>query len=38
LTRSAAQIRQQVVQLGGALDGPWRAEEKSAAIAAWMML
>ena len=38
LKRPAAQIRTLVAALGARLDGPWRAEEKAAATAAWMKL
>jgi hypothetical protein len=27
-----------VAELGSSLDGPWRAEEKTAAAAAWLVL
>jgi hypothetical protein len=32
------QIAKQVARIGRELNGPWRAEEKSAATAAWMVL
>jgi len=32
------QIAKDIAGIGRALDGPWRAEEKSAATAAWMVL
>jgi hypothetical protein len=38
LRRPESQIRKIVGGLGATLDGPWRAEEKAAAMAAWMML
>jgi len=38
LRRSAADIKGTVVEFGRALGGPWRAEEKTAATAAWMAL
>lgn len=38
LRRPESQIRRIVGGLGATLDGPWRAEEKAAATAAWMML
>jgi len=38
LGRSSAQIKKVVGALGDGLDGPWRAEEKTAATAAWMIL
>jgi len=38
LGRSDAQIRKTVGALGFGLQGPWRAEEKAAATAAWMVL
>ena len=38
LRRPAAELKRVVAELGGALDGPWRAEEKAATVAAWMAL
>ena len=38
LGRSDGQIRKTVAALGSGLQGPWRAEEKAAATAAWMVL
>ena len=38
LGRPAALVRKIVSALGQPLGGPWRAEEKSAATAAWMVL
>ena len=38
LGRSDGQIRKTVGALGSGLQGPWRAEEKAAATAAWMVL
>jgi hypothetical protein len=38
LDRPPGQIKKVVGRLGEALDGPWRAEEKAAATAAWMVL
>ena len=38
LGRPAGQIKMVVEALGKELDGPWRAEEKTAATAAWMVL
>ena len=38
LRRSESQVKRAVTQLGRALDGPWRADEKTAALAAWMTL
>ena len=38
LGRPAGQIKKVVEALGEGLDGPWRAEEKTAATAAWMVL
>jgi hypothetical protein len=38
LGRPLAQIKKVVGALGEGLDGPWRAEEKTAATAAWMIL
>jgi hypothetical protein len=35
---SGGQIKKAVGALGSALEGPWRAEEKAAATAAWMVL
>jgi hypothetical protein len=35
---SAARFRRRVAALGEHVDGPWRAEEKAAALAAWMVL
>jgi hypothetical protein len=35
---TAARFRHRVTVLGEAVDGPWRAEEKAAALAAWMVL
>ena len=34
----AGRLRTRVAMLGEILDGPWRAEEKAAALAAWMVL
>jgi acetylornithine/succinyldiaminopimelate/putrescine aminotransferase len=34
----AGRLRKQVAVLGEIVDGPWRAEEKAAALAAWMVL
>lgn len=36
--RPQGQIKKVVERLGDSLDGPWRAEEKAAATAAWMVL
>lgn len=36
--RSGGQIKKAIAALGAALGGPWRAEEKAAATAAWMIL
>jgi hypothetical protein len=36
--RSEMGIKGAVAELGGAVDGPWRAEEKTAAAAAWLVL
>jgi len=38
LRRTAAQIKRAVAALGESHEGPWRAEEKLAALAAWMAL
>jgi hypothetical protein len=38
LTRTNAQIAKALGEFGHALGGPWRAEEKAAASAAWMAL
>jgi hypothetical protein len=38
ISRPAIQIRKVVGTLGQSLRGPWRAEEKAAATAAWMVL
>jgi len=35
---TAARFRPRVAALGERVDGPWRAEEKAAALAAWMVL
>jgi hypothetical protein len=36
--RTAAGAKGAVAELGGAVTGPWRAEEKTAAAAAWLVL
>ncbi|HVH11356.1 MAG TPA: hypothetical protein VM736_16290 [Gemmatimonadales bacterium] len=38
LNRPAAQLKQRVADLGHPLPGPWRADEKTATLAAWMGL
>jgi hypothetical protein len=38
LRRPATELKRVVAALGDALDGPWRAEEKAATLAAWMAL
>jgi hypothetical protein len=38
LSKSEKQLKQVLTQLGRALDGPWRADEKMAALAAWLAL
>jgi hypothetical protein len=38
IDRPPGQIAKEIVGMGRALSGPWRAEEKSAATAAWMVL
>jgi hypothetical protein len=35
---AAAPLRRRVAALGEAVEGPWRAEEKAAALAAWRVL
>jgi hypothetical protein len=36
--RTESGVKHAIAELGGALDGPWRAEEKTAAAAAWLVL
>jgi hypothetical protein len=38
LRQSEAQLKRAVTDLGRSLDGPWRADEKTATVAAWMAL
>src|SRR2546425_1073117 len=38
LKRTEGQLRRAVTDLGRSLEGPWRADEKTAALAAWMAL
>ena len=38
LKRPATAIKGVVAELGRAVDGPWRADEKTATVAAWLML
>jgi hypothetical protein len=38
LTRAEGSLAAEVARFGAAVGGPWRADEKAAAIAAWMML
>jgi hypothetical protein len=38
LKRTPAELRRIVVELGRAVEGPWRADEKTATLAAWMAL
>src|SRR5439155_920746 len=38
LARSPASIAQAIKGFGNALEGPWRADEKAAATAAWLAL
>ena len=38
LKRSPAALRRTVTDLGGALGGPWRADDKAATLAAWLAL
>jgi hypothetical protein len=38
LKKSEKELKQLLTQLGRTLDGPWRADDKLAALAAWMAL
>jgi len=38
LRRSLGQIKRALADLGDSVDGPWRADQKLAALAAWMSL
>jgi hypothetical protein len=38
LRRPAVELKQCVAQLGRSLGGPWRADEKTATLAAWLAL
>jgi hypothetical protein len=38
LGQSALRIRRRLTELGTSVTGPWRAEQKSAALAAWLVL
>ena len=38
LRRPATALKGAVAELGRAVDGPWRADEKAATLAAWLML
>ena len=38
LKRGEAELKRAVTELGRSLDGPWRADEKTATLAAWMAL
>ena len=38
LKRTPAELKRRVAELGRAVAGPWRAEEKTATLAAWMAL
>ena len=38
LRRPEAELRQTATELGRSVDGPWRADEKTAAVAAWVNL
>ena len=38
LKRTPAELRQAVAELGRTVEGPWRADEKTATLAAWMTL
>jgi hypothetical protein len=38
LKKSEKELRQLLTQLGRTLDGPWRSDDKLAALAAWMAL
>jgi hypothetical protein len=38
LNRTEAAIRKILMEIGGGVDGGWRAEQKAAALSAWMLL
>jgi hypothetical protein len=38
LQRTEASIRRTLSAFGHVIDGPWRAEQKAAALAAWLIL
>jgi hypothetical protein len=38
LKRSEAELKRIVSEMGRSVDGPWRADEKTAALAAWLAL
>jgi hypothetical protein len=38
LKRTPAELKRMVAELGRAVEGPWRADEKTATLAAWMAL
>jgi len=38
LKRTPAELKRRVAELGKAVAGPWRADEKTATVAAWMAL
>jgi hypothetical protein len=38
LERTPAQLKRAVAELGRAVQGPWRADEKTATLAAWLAL
>jgi len=38
LRRSESAVRQAVAEFGRSLEGPWRAEHKAAALAAWLVI
>jgi hypothetical protein len=38
LKRSESDLRQTIAGLGRSVEGPWRAEHKAAAVAAWLVL
>src|SRR5436309_15717253 len=38
LRRTESRVKEEVTALGRGIGGPWRAEEKAAAMAAWVLL
>jgi hypothetical protein len=38
LGSQAASVRRKIAELGRSIDPPWRADEKAAALAAWLVL